>query len=119
MTSRTKKKPVKPETDQEPKFKRGDVVKLMGIPSPLMLVSKVANEPEEPDDEDEESEDGVPEGEFTITITVIWFNQNSEMQGDYGGQQFAEGLLELVTPAEKVREAAEANTKAARERGTY
>lgn len=114
MTSRRRNsKKTEPTNKPDPKFKRGDLVQLIGIPSPNMLVSQVANEPEEPDDDDDEEEDGLTsKGEYTVT--VIWFNTRNEMQGDYGGQQFSEKLLQLVKPAEQVFSDAETATANAR-----
>lgn len=99
MSRQPAKKHMNP--DQKPLFERRDVVMLIGVPSPLMLVAEVSAEPEE-------------NGEFVIT--VLFFNSKNEVpDGDYGeGQQYPEGLLQLVKPAAKVVAEAEAATREAR-----
>lgn len=133
-TRRPKKKKLTFNPDQEPQFERGDLVQMMGITGPTMLVTKVSDGPKavETDDDDEEEEedenggskngitasvgaDGFLEGEFMVT--VIWFNTSNEMQGEYDGHEFPEGLLQLVKPSTKVREEAEAVTREVR--GAY
>lgn len=86
MTSRKK-----PPSDKKPLFERRDLVQVMGVPSPLMLVAEVAEEPED-------------DGEFTVTV----------IDGYGEGKQFSEGLLQLVKPAAKVLEEAEEATRLAR-----
>jgi len=100
MSSRKASKSKSTDTSAEKaRFERKDVVKLIGIPSPLMLVVDVSEEP----DEHEE-----------FTATVIYFNDKGESTNEYGeGQQYSEGLLQLVTPAAVVaRQAAEETEKA-------
>lgn len=126
-TRRPKKKKLTFNPDQEPQFERGDVVQLMGIPSPLMLVNKVSDKPRsvgvdvDEDDEDDDDEgainasvgpDGFLEGEFMVS--VVWFNSDNEIQAGYDGHEFPEGLLKLVKPASKVREDADASSREAR-----
>lgn len=95
MTSRKK-----PPSDKKPLFERRDLVQVMGVPSPLMLVAEVAEEPED-------------DGEFTVT--VIFFYNGQLVDDGYGeGKQFSEGLLQLVKPAAKVLEEAEEATRLAR-----
>lgn len=86
MTSRKK-----PPSDKKPLFERRDLVQVMGVPSPLMLVAEVAEEPED-------------DGEFTVTV----------IDGYGEGKQFSEGLLQLVKPAAKVLEEAEEAARLAR-----
>lgn len=88
MTSRKK-----PPSDKKPLFERRDLVQVMGVPSPLMLVAEVAEEPED-------------DGEFTVTVIFFYNGQLVE--------QFSEGLLQLVKPAAKVLEEAEEATRLAR-----
>jgi hypothetical protein len=104
-------KPEQPKPDQKPKFRRGDVVKLIGINGPEMLVSGVGARPEEPDDDDyeeEETEQQQDASKAEYLVSVIYFNQRGELQGDYDGTQIREGLLQIVKTAVKVREEAEA-----------
>lgn len=103
-----KKKKLTFDPDQEPKFERGDLVKMLGIEGPTMLVIKVSDEPvaintNTNDNEAESDRNGVNatvgsngflEGEFEVT--VIWFNKSDEMQGEYDAHAFPEGLLQLV-----------------------
>lgn len=93
----TKKKPA---PDKKPLFERGDVVKLIGIQSPDMLVS-------DPPELNEL-------GEYDVTCVCFGFAYGAAVREDYSSMIFYEGLLQLVKPAAKVREEAEAATKEAR-----
>lgn len=85
--------------DKKPRFERRDVVQVIGIPSPLMLVIDVSKETDE-------------NGEFTLGVVHF---QGGGLIDSYGEpREFAEGLLQLVKPAAKVVEEAEAATRAAR-----
>lgn len=124
-TRQPKKKKLTYNPNQEPKFERGDAVQLMGITGPLMLVIKVSDKPksvdsdvDEDDDDDEGAinasvgPDGFLEGEFMVS--VIWFNNDNELQEGYNGHAFPEGLLRLVRSAERVREDADLASEGAR-----
>ena len=90
----------RPRPPKKPLFERGDVVKLIGIQSPDMLVS-------DPPELNEL-------GEYDVTCVCFGFAYGAAVREDYSSMIFYEGLLQLVKPAAKVREEAEAATKEAR-----
>jgi len=89
---RTSKKTTRTiDPNKKAKFKRGDVVTLIGLNGPDMLVTKILPM----DDVDVD----VTDDEDGFMVTVLYFNSRNELQGEYDGVHIPEVLLQLVRPA--------------------
>jgi hypothetical protein len=89
----------KQKDTKKPLFERCDVVRVMGVPSPLMLVIDVSKDTDLNDE---------------FAVGVIYFHEGAPPDAYGEAREFPEGILQLVTPAAQVREEAAAATRKAR-----